>query len=451
MALRKEFAESREDLADQTAAGELLSDDSEIDEVEFIVVPERRCDPVIVPSYSIPVVNAASGSVKVALGLVERHSNYPMIVSISGVNFFVSLGMNLRYTMDGIKGTVSYLRHRTTPSSWAQISNGKNAVALTLALTTALTKSGTDSILNHYFIMRLPVKFEFKNNINMGGWEAFSWTMSAFTFVGSLSSGGMAMYVKLRNLFGGVRSKYSNRVSCYISPPLGTTASLAYAITSYSGAIVSVSKTFGLTSPPALAGVCVLGMVNAVNTQFTNIPYNVSAVDKFMGCFTAEEGKKPGYKDPYQVVSFTFALAAGSLIAYSSQPLSKMLMHHSLEVLGVNCTEVAEPVIEVIAGAGVFSNLVWVGAALTPLVYSASRSIVNAMSACWDRATTDDVTEVEPLLVDAEGDFEVVVDGDQAGQSQPQVGSVFRLFSQSSHARVVPQDEKVTTNRYDTK
>lgn len=429
---------------DASSDDELLGDDG-FDIVEDVTIA-RRCDPIIVPAYSIPVVNAGLGSVKVALGLVEKHSNYPFIISLSGVNFLVMLGMNLRYTMAGIKGTVSYLRTRTTPSDWVAISDGKNKLALALALSTAITKASTDAVLNRYFVSRLPIKFHFTDTINQPGWEFFGWTMSGFTFVGSLASGGMAMYAKLRNtVFGGAPTEYSCKVSRYVSPALGTTLSLTYAVSSLSSTITSVSHTFGITSAPGIAGVCTLGVVNAVNAQFTNIPFNVNALDKFCGSFTAREGQTPAYKDPYTIVSFSAAMAAGGLIAYSSRALTKVLLDHSLEILGVNCTSVTDPIVTSIADTTIFSNLLWVGGALTPLFYDAATSFVSALSNCCQRAKPEgDMKEVEPLLVsDTEIDIASLPDNEATTTRE---GTMHRMF-QPKKEEVAPDPQDYSSQR----
>lgn len=409
-------------------SGYMIANDAQLSDEELFVVDgiddiegvaeATKCDPVLAPTYSIPVVNAGLGSVKVALGLVEKHSSYPFIASISGVNFLVMLGMNLRYTMDGIKGTLAYLRFRTVPSGWSEISTSKNSLALAMTFVTAISKAGTDAILNRYFVMRLPVKFKFTDAINMTGWAAFGWTMSGFTFVGTLTSGGMAMYVKLRNIvFGNKKPEYSNKFSRYASPIIGTTLSLTYAVSNLSGTIVSVTSTFGITSTPGVAGVCALGLVNVINGQFTNLPFNVNAVDKFCGAFTPKEGELPAYKNPYTIVSFSFAVAAAGLIGYSSRELTRVLLNHSLETLGINCSSVTDPIVEGISDTTILCNILWVGGALTPLFYDAATGIVNTLSNCCHRSQFDeDVHEVESLISTDEnienddGDFEVVID-----------------------------------------
>ncbi len=445
-------------LPDHTVPSTVSLSDEEVIAVDGFenvetVAEQRRCDPIIVPAYSIPVVNAGLGSVKVALGLVEKHSHYPFIAYVSGVNFLVMLGMNLRYTMDGIKGTVSYLRTRKTPANWVPISNAKSNAALTLALVTAVTKASTDAVLNRYFVTRLPIKFQFADSINIQGWEVFGWSMSGFTFVGTLASGGMAMYVKLRNIvFGGERSKYSNKFSHYVSPVIGTTLSLTYAVSNLGGTIVSVSSTFGITSGPGVAGVCALGMVNAVNSQFTNIPFNVNAVDKFLGSFTAAEGEKPAYKDPYTIVSFSFAIAAGGVIAYSSRALTKALLNHSLETLGVNCSTITDPIVDGISDTTIASNLLWVGGALTPLFYDITTGAVSALSKCCQRRETVEVMEeVEPLIVEADtandDTTEIDLEAPRDPSASPKLeGAQYRLFQQPEEDQVPPKQEFKQSN-----
>lgn len=402
---------------DAQSSDEVLFFVDGIDDIE-LVANESHCDPVLAPTYTIPVVNAGLGSVKVALGLVEKHSSYPLIATISGVNFLVMLGMNLRYTMDGIKGTLSYLRNRTIPAGWEKISPSKNNLALAMTFTTAISKAGTDAILNRYFVMRLPLKFKFTDTINMTGWAAFGWTMSGFTFVGTLTSGGMAMYVKLRNIvFGNKKPEYSNKFSRYASPIIGTTLSLTYAVSNLGGTIVSVTSTFGITSTPGIAGVCALGLVNVVNGQFTNLPFNVNAVDKLCGVFTPKQGELPAYKNPYTIVSFSFAVAAAGLIGYSSRELTRMLLNHSLETLGVNCSSITDPIVEGISDTTILCNILWVGGALTPLFYDAATGIVNTFSNCCKRPQMEEkMREVEPLIPsddlgeNGDDDFEIVID-----------------------------------------
>lgn len=390
---------SEEDFADLSD-----SQDSE-DDIEMIEVP-KKCDPVVGVGYSIPLVNATSGTAKVALGMASNGSSIPATVSVSGISFAVSLGINLQYTMRGIRFTVNYIRYRTLPRDWPEISTAKNVIAGSLALTTSLTKSGTSGLLNHFYVMRLPDKFAFADKINMSGWQAFSWTMSGFTFVGSLSSGGMQMYSKLRYMCGGKRSDYSSRFSRFVSPVIGTTLSMAYATSSYSGGVVSVAHTFGIVSPGPLAGVCVLSTVNTLNNQFTNVPHNVGAVDKFLACFVSANGKTPAYRNPYQVVSFAIALGAGGLMAWANWPVNTFLMKETLLLMGANNTEVTDPIVEVVAGTSVLSNLVWVGSALTPMLYAGMQYVVKAFSSCCgDHGKRDKMREVECLLVESEVDM----------------------------------------------
>lgn len=380
----------------------LESQDSE-DDIEIIEAP-RKCDPVVGVGYSIPLVNAASGTAKVALGMATNGSTIPTTVSVSGVSFAVSLGINLQYTMRGIRFTVNYIRYRTLPRDWPEISTAKNVIAGTLALTTSLTKASTSGLLNHFYVMRLPTKFKFADKINMGGWEAFSWTMSGFTFVGNLSSGGMQMYSKLRYMFGGKRSDYSSRFSRFVSPVIGATLSMAYATGSYSGGVVSVAHTFGIVSPGPIAGVCVLSTVNTLNNQFTNIPHNVGAVDKFFACFVSVDGEAPGYRNPYQVVSFAIALGAGGLMAWANWPVNTFLMKETLLLMGANNTDVTDPIVEAVAGTSVLSNLVWVGSALTPMLYAGMQYTVKAFTACRNRRGKDAKLDEDMALLNDDSD-----------------------------------------------
>jgi hypothetical protein len=263
--------------------------------------------------------------------------------------------------------------------------------------------------------------------------------MSGFTFVGTLTSGGMAMYVKLRNIvFGNKKPEYSNRFSRYASPVIGTTLSLTYAVSNLSGTIVSITSTFGITSTPGIAGVCALGLVNVVNGQFTNLPFNVNAVDKLCGTFTPKEGELPAYKNPYTVVSFSFAIAAAGFIGYSSRELTRVLLNHSLETLGVNCSSITDPIVEGISDTTILCNVLWVGGALTPLFYDAATGIVNALSNCCKRPELDEhMQEVESLLESDENhehdgdDFEIIIDTGAPIFTQPNgklEGGSHRLF-----------------------
>lgn len=379
----------------------------------------RKCDPVITPSYSIPIVNAGLSSVKVALGLVEKRHNYKFICAVTGTSFLVSAVMNLEYTMAGIKHTVYIIRRRQFPAGWVAIPKTREGAALTLAVTTAVLKSGTDGILNRYFTNRLPVKFNFSHAINLTGWEVLGWTMFGFTVLGTLTSGGMAVYEKTRNILGGKRSEYSNCVSRFVSPPIGVTLSLTYAFVSFCSTFLSVSKTFNVESIPGLIGVSALSAVNVATSQFIAVPQNIRVVDNFFGAFTPEAGETPFYRDPYAIIAAAAALGAGGLTAYSSQGLTGMILNHSLETIGVNCTSITDPVIEGVSYMTVVCNVAWVSGALMPLLYKATESIGGALSRVYNnlsccRRQTKEVVEVDDE-VSEEGysEFEVSEDCEQ--------------------------------------
>lgn len=334
-------------------------------------------------TYSFPIATAMREAAETAIGLSDQP--VPLIATATICNFGAELGINYKFTVEGIEDTYEIIEKRSLPAEWPVLSKTKEAIAITSSAIMGTYAAFCDSVLAYDFVHQLPASYEFTQSVNMTGWKILSGITAGFVGLGRLSGEGMATYQKSREMLAGVKPEYSNTFSGYVSPTagfvLGVLGSCSDAVMTCTG----MYEVFSITAMPAKIAVCGLSSINGVTDYCMNGTFVIECLDTFFGSFTPEDGQLPAYKDPKVIAALVLSLAAGGLLAFTYHGLAKEALVILLKALGIDLAAATTPVLEAFACGGASSYLINATGSVYPILYKAADKLGDSLTAIYNR------------------------------------------------------------------
>ncbi|HTM64549.1 MAG TPA: hypothetical protein VL360_08665 [Gammaproteobacteria bacterium] len=431
---REELARLLQD-ADDIATRMLENSETASNGIEELVpvnTPQPRSCAVRVihikrAAYSFPFGAALCEAAETAIDL----SNQPLAIIIPATicNFGAALSINSKYNHEGIEDAFNVIEQRNIPADWPKLSKAKEITAATASIVMGSWAAFADSVLAYYFVNELREKYVFLNkNFSAPLWQAASDVTAAAVFLNITSGEGMATWKKVREVMAGVKPKYSNRASRYLTPTIGYTIAIFGSFNDGVMTCTGLYDVFEITSlaPRIITGAACSSI--AFTDYFMNGAFVIECLDIFFGSFTPAEGETPAYKDSKIVSAFALSLLAGGLLAYTYHGITKEMMLELLETLGIDYASVTDPIIETLAYVGAASFFINSAGSVFPIFYkgvevsqTAASAVSNALSSildsvyncCYGAKVRDflDLSEDETANLFNDEDFEVVVEG----------------------------------------
>lgn len=372
-------------------------------------------------SYVFPIATAIREAAETAIGLLDKPAGF--IAAATTCNFFAELGINSRFTIEGINDTYEIIMNRGIPTDWPVLTPAKEAAAVISSSIMGAYSAFSDSVLAYDFVKQLPADYEFTQSVNPTGWKALSGITAGFVGLGRLTAEGMATYKKAREVLAGERMEYSNQFSAYVSPTLGFTLGVLGSASDAVMTCTGLYDVFGITEMPAKIAICSLSSINGVTDYCMNGTFVIECLDAFFGAFTPEDGSLPLYKDPKVIAALALSLAAGGLLAFTYHALAKEALIVLLKALGVDFAAATTPVLEVFACGGASSYLINASGSIYPIFYKAADKLGDSLQSIYNRVAA----EQRPERIDIEmpdGFFE----------NQDQFDDLFWEFSDGEEA-----------------
>jgi hypothetical protein len=338
-------------------------------------------------TYSFPIATAIREAAETAIELSNQP--VPLMATATICNFGAELGINYKFTVEGIESTYEIIEKRGLPDEWPVLSKTKEAIAITSSAIMSTYAAFCDSVLAYDFVHQLPATYEFTQSVNMTGWKILSGITAGFVGLGRLTGEGMATYQKSREMLAGVKPEYSNTFSGYVSPTagfvLGVFGSCSDAIMTCTG----MYEVFSITAMPAKISLCALSSINGVTDYCMNGTFVIECLDTFFGSFTPEDGQLPAYQDPKVIAALVLSFAAGGLLAFTYHGLAKQALVALLKALGIDLAAATTPVLEAFACGGASSYLINATGSVYPLLYKAADKLGDSLTAIYNKVAAN--------------------------------------------------------------